>query len=236
MIPPDSIPIHAAVDYSLQASKWQKCPLLIEVSEMKELLDVLGKFWIVQTSGLIEIGEEIVSRDAFLEVYRQYISSVKQGEQPTNALWRSFFSSVFTTFLEALYEVPINKKQCLIKIQQPVVQLQAHRFDYSFADGTFRSMVMGVDSIQWGIQFSYPHLYQDKNLQVLTTRESAQFPNTTLFKRLQQWVRSQTVATPFEVDGKRVNVPIRLGKQCFSWINTHPQLQEKGLRVVALLT
>ncbi len=230
--PSSSIPFRSAVGSPFQASKWQKCPLLIDVNEMKELLTILGEFWIVQISGMISPGQEIISQEAFLEVYSQYITALKQGENCLDIRLRPYFSSVFTTFLEALYAVKINERQCLVKVQQPVIQLQAHRFDYSSADGTFRSMVMGYDSIQWGIQFSYPHLYQDDHLQVLTVREGAQFPNTALFKKLQQWVRSQTIATPFEVQGKRVNIPIRLGKQCFSWINAHPQLQAKGLCVV----
>jgi hypothetical protein len=65
----------------------------------------------------------------------------------------------------------------------------------------------------------------------LTVRETPQFPNTTLFKRLQQWVRSHTIATPFEVEGKKINVPIRIGKRCLNWIHVHPQLRAKGIRV-----
>lgn len=227
-----TIPVRSTVGPTLQASKWQKCPLLIDVDEMRELLAVLGEFWMVQISGVIPIGQEIISHEAFLDAYQHYILALKQGEQATDSRLRSYFSSVWTTFLEALYTVPVNEKAHLVKVQQPVIQLQAHRFDYSLADQTFRSMVLGVDSIQWGVQFSYPHLYQDENLNVFTVREGEQFPNTTLFKRLQKWVRDKTIATPFEVGGKRVNVPIRLGKQCLSWINTHPQLQTKGLRVV----
>lgn len=229
---PPSIPSRPAIGPSLQASKWQKCPLLIDANEMQDLLEVLGNFWIVQISGLIPIGQEIISPHSFLDVYSRYIAALKQGEQPADSRLRPYFSSVFTTFLEALYAVQVNEGQSLVKVVQPVIQLQAHRFDYSRADETFRSMVFGQDSIQWGIQFSYPHLFQDDHLQVLTVRENSQFPNTSLFKRLQQWVRTNTIATPFEVQGKRVNVPIRLGKQCLSWINNHPQLQAKGLRVI----
>jgi hypothetical protein len=226
------IPLRPTIGYSLQASKWQKSPLLIDVDEMKALLTVLGQFWIVQISGVIPIGQEIISREAFLEVYHHYLITLKKGKNSEDPRVRPYFSAVFTTFLEALYAVQVNEGHYLVKVQQPVIQLQAHRFDYSFADGTFRSMVMGIDSISWGIQFSYPHLYQDENLQVLTVREGVQFPNTILFKRLQQWVRANTIATPFEVEGKKINVPIRLGKHCLSWINTLPQLQAKGLRVI----
>lgn len=230
--PSSPIPFRETVGATLQASKWQKCPLLIDSDEMEGLLKTLGNFWIVQISGLIPIGCECVDREKFLEVYHHYIKTLKEGEIPSDSRFRSYFSSVFTKSLDPLYRVKVNDKQCLVKVMHPVIQLQTHRFNYSAADGTFRSMVFGTDSIHWGLQFSYPHLYQDETCQVFTVKEGPQFPNTSLFKKIQQWVRSHTIATPFESEGKRFNVPIRLGKQCLSWINNHPQLKTKGLRVV----
>jgi len=226
-----SIPLRKAAGYSLQASKWQKIPLLIDENEMAGLVAALDTFWMVQTSGLISIGEEVISQTDFLEVYQSYLSALKSGGESQDPRVRPYFSSVWTTAPDTLYAVNVNDRQRLVKVQRPVVQLQAHRFDYSYADGTFRSMVMGSGSVLWGIQFSYPHLYQDEAVQVLTVREEPAFPNTALFKKIRQWSREHTIATPFEVEGKKVNVPIRLGKQCLQWINFYPQLQAKGLRV-----
>lgn len=229
---PSLLPLRTSVGATLQASKWQQSPVLVDASEMKELIEFLGQFWIVQISGVIPLGQEIIPPETFLEVYSDYIEGLKQGTFSKDPRLRSCFSSIWTTTLETLYAVPINQEQCLVKIFEPVIQLQPHRFDYSAADGKFRSMVLGMDSIHWGLQFSYPHLYQDERLQVHTVREGSQFPNTALFKKLQQWVRAHTIATPIEVEGRRVNVPIRLGKKCMSWINHHPQLCLKGLRVI----
>lgn len=226
------IPFRSAFGSTYQASKWQACHVLIEADEMRDLFDALGNFWIVQISGLIPLGQEIVPREDFLSLYSSYIAALKRGEILTDSRLRSYFSSVFTVDLNALYAVKVNGQQSVVKISKPVVQLQAHRFDYSSADGKFRSMVLGYDSIHWGLQFSYPHFYQDENLEVFTVREGAQFPNTALFKQLQRWVRSHTLATPFEVEGKRINVPIRLGKHCLSWINSHPQFSAKRLKVL----
>lgn len=226
-----SIPLRSVVAPPFQASKWVKYPLLIDGDEMEQLLTALKEFWIVQTSGLISIGQEIVPHPSFLEAYRQYITALQQGEL-TAFRPHPYFSSILTTSLDALYKVKINDNQCLVKVQSPVIQLQSHRFDYSHADQTFRSMALGYESIQWGIQFAYPHLYQDENLEIFSAKDLLRFPNTTLFKQLQQWIRAYTITTSFEVEGKRVNVPIRLGKQCLSWVNRHPQLQSKGLRVI----
>lgn len=226
------IPFKAAFGPSYQASKWQACHVLIDASEMEDLFCALGDFWIVQISGLIPIGQEIIQKADFLSMFGGYIDALKCGEIPSDSRVRTYFSSAFTVDLNALYAVKVNQEQCAVKISKPVVQLQAHRFDYSPADGKFRSMVLGYDSIHWGLQFSYPHLYQDENLEVFTVREGPQFPNTALYKRLQKWVRSHTLATPFEVEGRTVNVPVRLGRKCLSWINAHPQLHAKGLKVM----
>lgn len=199
---------------------------------MKNLLHDLGEFWIIQTSGVIPIGEEILSKNAFLEVYSLYVDALKQGKNPENSKFRSYFSAIWTTFIEAVYTVKINEKQCLVKLKEPAVQLQHHRFDYSFADHTFRSMGLGSQCIPWGIQFSFPHLYQDEQLQVWTVKEGERFPNAALFKKIQQWSRKETIATPIEVEGKKINVPIRIGKSCLSWIHHHPYLKSKGLHVI----
>jgi hypothetical protein len=66
---------------------------------------------------------------------------------------------------------------------------------------------------------------------VEAVKETPSFPNTVLFHQIQRWMRGATIPTPFLVDGKGVNVPLRLGKRCLSWINTHAQLKAKGIRV-----
>ena len=215
----------------LQASKWLHCPVLVDVAEMQDLLHVLGEFYIVLATGVTKQGEGFLTTEEFIDGYFCYIEALKKGEIPLNPRIRPYFSTIVTRTLDPLYSVPVGENQQLIKIDKPVIQLQSHRFNYSKADGKFRSMVFGQDSIYWGIQFSYPQLYQDEQYVVKPVRETEEFPNTSLFKILQRWVRAHTIATPFLVGGKQVNVPIRLGKNCFSWINSHPQLAENCLTV-----
>lgn len=221
-----------SVGYTLQASKWQKCPMLLEIGEMASLITSLGSFWMVQVSGVIQQEEEILDPQFFLEVYGDYIDSLKQGKQLKDPRVRSVFSAVWTVDLNHVYTVPVNESKVLVKVEKPVVQLQSHRFDYSQADGSFRSMVLGQEAIEWGIQFSFPHYFQDAECQVVSVKEEDKFPNLKLFKKVQGWMRENTTPIPFEVEGKKVNVPIRIGKRCLSWINSHPQLIAKNLRVI----
>lgn len=226
-----SIPIHRQVGYTLQASKWQKFPMLIDLDEMKGLFAALDPFWIVQVSGLVKAGSEVVAHEEFLDVYGKYIDALKNGENYADMKMRSYFSSALTVFPEAFYAFEVKPNIHLVKVQEPVLQMQAHRFNYSTADSSFRSMSMGNDSISWGLQFSFPHIFQDAHFETFKVRDGDRFPNALLFKKLKGWMRGATIAAPIDVEGKIVNVPIRLGKNCLSWINVHPQLKSKGLRI-----
>jgi hypothetical protein len=95
-------------------------------------------------------------------------------------------------------------------------------------------MVLSTESVTWGVQFSYPQLYQDpKSHRIAKVADSIDFPNTSLFARMLKWLRHNTLPTPFFVHGQRVNAPIRIGRACLKWIDQHPQLKEKEIRVVA---
>ncbi len=210
---PFSIPFKDRATGNLQASQWQKIPVLLEADEMEELLDFLAPFEMIQTMGVVSIGQEGICRTEFLDLYRVYLSSLQMGRETEDSRLRPFFSSVWTTTDLGLYRVKIDESRCLIRVERPMIQLQPHRFAYSLADRSFRSQVMGLGTIPWGIQFSYPHLFQEENLQVSVVKDTPLFPNTALFKKLQQWIRSHTTATPLEAEGKKTNVPIRLGKR-----------------------
>lgn len=227
-------PEHQSVGYTLQASQWHQCQMLLDSDEMSDLLNTLEPFSIVQVSGVIARHESILSREHFLDCYRGYVTALQEGRLPDEAMIRGPFSSILTRDHNALYAVPLKTEgQRLIKVKRPVVQLQNHRLHYSSADGKFRSMVFGNESIFWGIQFSFPRLFQDERFQVYPVKEGDLFPNAALFKQIQLWLRHHTRATPFEVNGKRSFSSARIGNSCFSWINNHPQLHAKGVQVVS---
>lgn len=233
MNPLESIPIHTAkFDPSLQASKWLSIQLLIDSSEMKLLLDALGDFNIFLTGTVCELTEGEIAKSKFLEVYSRYIDELKAGQIPQEFEFRPYFSSVFTKAPDHLFRIVVSNKH-IIRALKPVVQLQLHRLDYSAADGKFHGMVFSKEGVLWGLQFSYPQLYQDTSTkEVFQLSDSPEFPNTALFRSIQKWVRHNTIPTPFLVGETQINVPMRLGKNCLEWINNHPQLIQKGYKVL----
>lgn len=224
--------IQTQVGHPLQASKWIKLPMLLDPEEMVFLLEALGEFFVYFVGCVTPAGQGELARRTFLDLYYDYVCALREGREPDLAPCRAAFSSVFTVSQDTVYTVPVAGDKQLIRVAKPVVQLQAHTMGYSPVDGKFRSMVLGKDAINWGIQFSYPQLFQDPETSQIMSVDTT-FPNTKLFRALQRWMRQQTLPTPLTVNGVTTNVPIRIGKQCLRWIDQHPQLNVQGIQVDA---
>lgn len=220
---------HQKDEGTLQVSKSRKIPLLISPQEMSLLFKALGSFELFDVSRPVDLESAKISREDFLNAYSLYIDGIKMGKLYDESLLRPFFSASMTTSSDLLYAQTLQNGKYLVKATRPVIQLQRHHFIYSDA---FHSGVMGTGSITWGIQFSYPQLFLDpKTKSIGKVEKNEEFPNTELFHRLTKWVRKYTQPTPFVVDGIRINQPMRIGKECFSWIEKHPGLKKRGIHV-----
>jgi hypothetical protein len=218
-----------------RVSKWLKHQVLLDDEEMKQLLLDLPEFKFYMVSEPVSAAEIELTSQQFLESYKRYVQPLKVGQLPEEDLVRRHFSVAASCSSDALYsmEIKSQKDRFLVLPSKPVVQLQLHRFFLSTADGKFYPMVLSADSITWGIQFSYPQLYQDpKTCEITKVAGDPQFSNTSLFQSIVKWLRDHSMPTPFLHESKRVNVPMRIGKRCLEWINRHPGLINRGLSVV----
>ena len=206
-----------------QGSKWLKVPVLCDAEELRELFD--DSFSIIPLTGIFD--GKTLDPNRFLSVYSGWIEQIKEGRVPSDSDLRQILACVWATDLESVWLQEIPGKGYLAKVNAPQVLVQAHYFSYSRVDGAFRTMSMGEGSVFWGIQFSYPQVYQDP--QTMEIRNSGK---NELFEKIRRWSRDKTRATPFQVDGVKTCVPIRLGKNCFSWIGHHPQLIQQGIQGV----
>lgn len=215
----------------LQVSKWLKAPMLLADNEMRQLWQEMGGVHIMQTSCPVPCGSEEISVEMFCDSYERYLQALLKGESVE--CFKPLFSCAISTERDDFYLMPLPKEGMgLVKPIRPVIQMQAHYFFYSTVDRQFHSMVQGKESVAWGIQFSYPQLFQDpQSKRIVKVTDQELFQNTALFATLMRWMRSHTLPTPFVIDGVKTNATIRLGKQAALWVNTHPQLLCKGIKV-----
>lgn len=213
-----------------EASKWLKTACLLEVDEMASLLDTFGDVLISEVSRVVDHPSGFISKGDFLVCYQKYIEGLKSQEPLPEGTFAPYFSSVITYSKDALYALEAAPGKYLIRVEKPCLQLSHHKF--AISEGEIHSGVHGKDCISWGILFSFPQLYLDpKTKEIIKVQDPVQFPNVNLYKLLTRWIRENTLPTPFEYEGKKMNASIRLGKKCVPWINQHPQLRISKLRV-----
>ncbi len=217
---------------NFSVSKWIKHQVLLDFSEMEELCSHLAPVQFFNVSTITPLEQIAISQEQFLAAYRAYIETLQSGKllqaQPRE------FSSALARDSGTLYAHEIQPGRYMAKPLKPLIQLQPHRFFHSKTAETIHPMVMGLDSIHWGIQAAYPQIFFEAAKGIYSkVQDTEHFPNTALFTQLVKWLRHHTVPTTFVHEGKKISTPLRLGKRCFSWISSHPQLLEQGLTVHA---
>ncbi|MBS0615637.1 MAG: hypothetical protein JSR58_03685 [Verrucomicrobia bacterium] len=204
-------------------SKWLKHQVLLDPSEMEDLFEM--SFSLYNVSEVTS--EPELSKKNFLALYREYIAALQNGSLQFPKDMRRYFSAALSCTPEALYLQKVREGSFLVKPSKPLVQLQAHYFLPSHVDGRIYPLVFGEDSVAWGLQFAYPQIFQGEDYE----KVGAQFENTALFQLIGRWIREHTVPTTFIWNEQKVATPLRLGKNCFSWIHRHPQLLSKGIKI-----
>ena len=217
-----------ALEGVFNASKWLKIQVLLDAEEMEELFLELSPFFLFNVSQILRNPE--IPAEKFLESYRIYCSSLREESKPKVDL--PTFSAAMTTDLSGLYALQVRPGEWMAKIIKPAIQIQYHQFLPSRVDGGFHPMIHGPESVSWGLQFSYPQLFQDPHSkEYLKIDDSEMFPNTQLYSKLAKWMRAHTVPATFVWNAVKKATPLRLGKKCFSWIGHHSQLVGKGIQI-----
>lgn len=214
------------------ASKWLHLPFLVSSEEL-QLLFTEWKGASLFLMGTPLLQEEIeISFEIFLRAYEHILEDLKSGKNSEKSSWKRILPLAITQTRDAVYLQALEGGKYLLRMRQPVIQVQAHFFRYSPVDHSIRSMVMGEDCIFWGLQFSYPQIFQ--NPKTAEIQKSSILPNEKLLLALRKWLRDVTLPTPFLLpNGSKVNSPIRLGKSCFSWISQHSKLAAQQLKVLS---
>lgn len=222
----------ADVEGTMNVSKWLNIQALLDTSEIKELFEILHPCLIVPVGCVVERAKPHLATDEFFKSYDLYVDALKRGLDPQPRHFASAFSCALSRGPEEFYAIEVGADKMLVKPLRPVVQMQAHSMGYSVIDEQIYPMVRGPDTITWGIQFGFPALFQDrKKTQANNTFKDEGFRNSELFQLIQKWMRRHTRSTPLMIHQRVANIPVRIGHQCFSWVNNHPTLRFHGLVV-----
>lgn len=216
----------------IRYAKWLQTPLLCSLEELDLLLHSLGSIFLVPAGGLLEREALFVSPEDLRSTYQQYLAWIVSSAALPSAEMRRHLTLMMSVSLDSFSAAEIKTGRFMIKPVQPVVMIQPYHFFMSSLDQKIHSMVMSQESISWGLQFSYPQMYEDpKNHLFGKISEAPEFPNTALYKKVVQWVRSFAMPAPVHYMGQKTHASFRIGKQAFALAQAHKGLQKRGIEV-----
>ncbi len=219
-----------AAEGRFQAAKWIKIQALIDERELSCLMEMMEPFAIYPLAGALPIETFPMPKETFLGTYKGWIDGLKKGELPTH--FGCLNASMWARSPDSLWLQELPGKRYMARPREPFLQVQVHHMGYSLVDKVFRPMSLSQDGIFWGLQFSFPQIYEHPRDGIVETMQSV---GSEMFQIVRKWSRDHTIATPMMVDGIRENLPIRIGKNCFSWVNYHTGLLSKQLSVLEII-
>lgn len=210
-------------------AKFQQTSALLELEELRSLFafieQELGRVYLYSVGTVLEESAVQFSLDNFLNQYRDYLAALKEGREIEQN-----FSLALTLDPNTLYTIVVGEGQRIVKFLLPSLHLTSNSISYLAELHSFKEKLYGKNVIPWGVHISYPQLFQDATTQVIHNALQ-EFGNARLFKVVQRWMRMYTKHTFFFTERGEVKTTIRLGRECASWINTHPKLQMAQIRV-----
>ncbi len=227
-----TLPLASVKEGPYLVSRWLKIQVLLDASELQALMTELSPFSIFCVSSVVDKSSAGVLHQLFYESYLSYITALKRGEAIDEQETQHLFSSVWTRTLDSLYTQEINEEKLIIRIKEPVIQLRPASFVFSSLDQKIYPMVKGKQSISWGLEFSYPHLYQDPHTKdVCSVAKEKRFVNTAFFRQLMRFLRKASLPVTFIKDDLSLTTSLRIGKKMIPDIMHHPQLLKHHLSV-----
>lgn len=218
---------------SLKISKIIKIPIFLEPSEFKSfilyILEASPEAILFDTQKVLLCNEGLHPLTDLIDSYYEYITALLRNEAYSSPLFSYALSETDTIFAS----LALSDNRQLIRTLKPPIQLQPHSFYYSAESQNFYSMVFGEQSLSFGVQISYPLLYQDpESGEAIEIQKAASFPNFALFQKIRFYIRHNTVPLSLAVEGKKMNLPIRVGKKALSLSARYFQLRSAPFHVL----
>lgn len=211
----------------LHCSKWVKHAILLDKEEMESFWKVLDSSIMISPVQKVSKEKWQVSKEHFFAQYEKYLSWLRLEEEFPPPALRKEFTLMASSFVEAFYAVSVALDQFIIKARCPVIQIQTYHCFISKFDRKIYPMAMNADSFTYGLQISYPQIYEEphtgKFKKMLLEKD---FPNTILYKQIVQWLRNHTKPAIFFIGDKEEVAPFRVGKKDKDWMSDHKRFKK----------
>lgn len=211
---------------AFHCSKWMRHAVLLERKEMESLLEEIGLCFLVPGTGLVSKETAQISKEIFLSRYEDYLEEMLKTPGLPPSPIRNALTVMLSSTLESFYALAVSGDKLVVRARRPVIQLQMYHCFVSKVDHQIHPMAMSSDSFSWGIQISYPQIYEDPYAhEFIKVLHSKDLPDTALYKQIVQWLRDHTKPVSISLAGQKVKAPFRMGKLSRDWTLFHKGLE-----------
>lgn len=222
-----SIPLHQTTNSgSPNFSRWASLEFLLDLSEIHELFQRLKPFHILSPYAGENQDPFCQTEQEFLSAYEQYLSALKGKEKIDLSLYRKMFTTFFSRNIEDIYRVPLASGKEMLKIERPFIQIKPIVLNVSSIDQSIHVSALNPTGILWGLQASFPQLFQKPNSADIDKVNPKEDVNAELFKTLRGYIREKTKPVKFEVQDREIQTNFRVGEKCLEWIHQHSGLSK----------
>ncbi len=210
----------------MHCSKWLRHAVLFTLEEWNDFSSAIGNPMFVVTT-VVDKSSWQVSASEFKDKYLSYLEHVKQEASLPSPAMRRFFTLMISPSIDDFYAVEVGGGRFIIKPRLPVIQMQMYHAFISDLDRQIHPMVLHPQSFSFGLQFSYPQIYEDPVSHTFSkVLLDSQFPSSDVFKKMVQWFRANTKPVSILLDGKTLHAPFRQGKASSELVRENLGLQK----------
>lgn len=144
--------------------------------------------------------------------------------------YRIPFSSALSQDSSDFSVTNLAGEKVLVKPRQPVIQLRPLSLSIS-PDGALQTKSWGKDHIFWGIQLSYPQIFQDPDTKEII-QALANHPNGKLFKEILRWFRHHTKPVSLAKREKSLAFSLKVGSKSVYLLAKHEQIKKSMIEFI----
>lgn len=199
----------------LEASKWLRYPVFMSKEKLGELLDRLECFSF-NISKVLSLEELQCGREYFERAYSEYIDCLDFKKN------RASLSVALTKEKEYISLKEVAEGRYIARSVYPVVQIAPFSFAIS-SEGKILPHAMGISSIPFGLEFSYPAVYRDPV--TLKIENGLKFPSALLWRECKEFFREGFDLLRLNIKGETITTSFRTEKGYEAILRSIPPLK-----------
>ncbi len=212
---------------SFAASRWVSVGLLMSAEEWKTFFQAFPRLRLYKVAAVVMEGAEELPFEEFYSLVESFATEIQTKLDMDLSSYRIPFSCALSESKESFTIQALPSQRVLLKPKEPVIQLRPLSFSIS-SEGKIQTKSWGKNHICWGIQMSYPQLFQDPATQNIIQALS-EHPHGVLFKKVLHWIRHHTKSVFLKGQEKSAAFSLKVGKESVYLLSKHEQCRKNGV-------